>query len=110
MKFLRWVAASLLGLVGGLVGLLGVVLTATLVLAPIGIPLLFLARRLFGASARLVVPRAVRHPLESLDPTRSDAVDDATKKVRKKWRRGRKDVRKRGRKFGRRLRDTADRS
>jgi hypothetical protein len=110
MKFLRWVAASLLGLVGGLVGLLGVVLTATLILAPIGIPLLFLARKLFGVSTRLVLPRAVRHPLESLDPTRSDAADDVKKTVRKKWRRGRKDVRKRSRKLGRRVRDTADRS
>jgi hypothetical protein len=110
MKFLRWVAASLLGLVGGLVGLLGVVLTATLVLAPIGIPLLFLARRLFGASARLVVPRAVRHPLQELDPTRSDTADDLRRTFRKGWRRGTKDLHKRSRRLGKRLRDTAGRS
>jgi hypothetical protein len=107
MKFLRWVAASLLGLVGAIVGLLGVVLTATLVLAPIGIPLLFLARRLLAASGRLVVPRVVRHPLQELDPTRSDAADEIRRTVRKKWRRGRKDVRKRTRRLGKRVRDTA---
>jgi len=107
MKLLRWVAASLLGLVAGLVGLLGVVLTATLVLAPIGIPLLFLARRLFSTTGRLVVPRAVRHPLQELDRAGSDATDDVTRTVRKKWRKGSKDVRKRGRKLGKRVRDKA---
>ena len=100
MKFLRWVAACLLGLVGGLVGLLGVVLTATLLLAPIGIPLLFLARKIFATAGRLVVPRAVRHPLEELDRSGSDAVGDVKRTLRKKWRKGGKDVRKRATKAG----------
>jgi hypothetical protein len=107
MKFLRWVAASLLGLVAGIVGLLGVVLTATLVLAPIGIPLLFLARRLFGVCGRLVVPHAVRHPLDALDQTGSDATADMKKAIRKKWRRGSKDARKKTRRLGKRVREKA---
>jgi len=105
VKPLRWVAASLLGLVGAIVALLGVVLTATLILAPLGIPLLMLARRLFGTSGRLVVPRAVRHPLDELDRTGSDAADDIKGTFRKKWRRGGKDVRKRTRKVRKRARD-----
>jgi hypothetical protein len=105
MKPLRWVAASLLWIVGGLLGLLGVLLTATLILAPIGIPLLMTARRLFGTSGRLVVPRAVRHPLDELDRAGSDAAADLKRTVRKKGRRGGKDVRKRAAKLGKRVRD-----
>ena len=64
MRALRWAAASLLMLLAGLLGLVGALLCVTLILLPLGIPVLFLARRLFRTAGQLVVPRAVRHPVE----------------------------------------------
>ena len=80
MKALRWTAASVVWLLGGLLGLLGAILCVTLILAPLGIPLLFLARRLFKTAGQLVVPRAVRHPIDTLGQRASDAGDDARKR------------------------------
>ena len=45
-----------------LVGLVGAIACVTLILLPIGIPLLGLARRLFGKSVRLFMPPALAHP------------------------------------------------
>jgi hypothetical protein len=45
----------------------GLILCVTLILLPLGIPVLMLARRVFTLAGRMVVPRAVRHPLEELD-------------------------------------------
>jgi len=64
MRVVRWTGASLLTLIAGLLGLVGVLLSVTLILLPLGIPILFLARRLFRTAGQLVVPRAVRHPVE----------------------------------------------
>ena len=66
MKALRWAGASLLGLLGGILGLVGVILCATLILLPLGIPVLFLAKRLFKSAGQLTVPRALRHPVQEL--------------------------------------------
>jgi hypothetical protein len=63
MRMLRGLAAALLWLVAGLLGLLGVILSVTIVLLPLGVPLLFLARRVFGYSMTLLLPRTVRHPV-----------------------------------------------
>ena len=49
MRILRWLAAGLLGTVAGLLGLVGVILCATLILLPLGIPVLMITRRLFAA-------------------------------------------------------------
>jgi hypothetical protein len=83
MKALRWMLACLVWLLSGLVGLVGVLLCVTLILAPLGIPLLFLARRLFTLGGQLVVPRAVRHPIDSLQGAGSDAADTARKRGKK---------------------------
>jgi hypothetical protein len=64
MFLLRGLAASLLWIVAGLLGLLGVLLCATLVLLPIGIPLLMLAKKVFGYSMVVMVPGKVRHPVQ----------------------------------------------
>ena len=64
MRALRWAGASLLMLLAGLLGLVGALLCVTLILLPLGIPILFLAKRLFRTAGQLVVPRAVRHPVE----------------------------------------------
>ena len=66
MKPLRWVAGGVVWLVAGVVASLGVLLSVTIILLPIGIPLLLLARRLFGVSARLILPKAVVHPVKEM--------------------------------------------
>jgi hypothetical protein len=96
VKALRWTAASVVWLLGGLLGLVGALLCVTLLLAPLGIPLLFLARRLLKTAGQLVVPRAVRHPIDTLEQKTADTGDD----VRKRG----KDVGKRGKKVGRKTR------
>lgn len=94
IKALRWIAASLLGLVAGLLALVGLILCVTVLLAPLGIPLLLLARRLFRAAGDLVVPRKVRHPIEAIAEAGSGAVDDLAGTVRKRGRRLRRSARK----------------
>jgi hypothetical protein len=52
-----WIGASLLGLVA-------VLLCVTVILLPVGIPLLRLAGRSYGTATRLMLPRAVAHPVK----------------------------------------------
>ncbi|HEY8526900.1 MAG TPA: hypothetical protein VIL48_18150 [Acidimicrobiales bacterium] len=63
MKPLRLVAAAGVWLAAGVVAALGVLLSATIVLLPLGVPLLLLSRKLYARFARLVLPRAVAHPV-----------------------------------------------
>jgi hypothetical protein len=83
MRALRWTGASLLVLVGGLLALVGVLLCVTVLLAPLGIPLLFLARRILRAAGDLVVPRQVRHPIEAIGQAGSAAADEVDATGRK---------------------------
>ncbi|GAA3804499.1 hypothetical protein [Nocardioides panacisoli] len=62
-----WIAAAVLGLVG-------VLLCVTIVLLPLGVPVLWLARKLFHAAMAMLVPRKVRHPVAAA----GDAVRDRT--------------------------------
>ena len=62
MRLLRGLLGALLWIVASLVGLVGVIACVTLILLPVGIPLVMLARRLFGKSVRLFLPPAVAHP------------------------------------------------
>ena len=73
MRPLRWLGAGLLWIVAGLLGLVGAVLCVTVILLPIGIPVLMLARRMFSVAAKLVVPRGVRHPVQEMDKKGSRA-------------------------------------
>lgn len=89
MRALRWTGASLLMLLAGLLGLVGGLLCITLILLPLGIPLLFLARKLFRAAGALVVPRQVRHPVKEgrrkasdLKSGGSDAASSGLQKVK----------------------------
>jgi hypothetical protein len=59
LAVLTWVLALVLSLVA-------VLLCATLILLPLGIPLLRYARKLFGAGVRLTTSRKVTHPVEEL--------------------------------------------
>ncbi len=73
MRFLRGLSGGLLWIVASLLGLVAVLLCVTVILLPIGIPLLMLARRLFGRAVGLMLPRAMSHP-----------VDELSKKTRRK--------------------------
>ena len=64
MKPLRWMAAGLLWILAGVLGLVGALLCVTIILLPLGIPILMLARRLFTRSAALLVPQPVKHPVQ----------------------------------------------
>jgi hypothetical protein len=83
VKPLRWLAAGLVWIVAGVVGLLGGVLCITVILIPLGIPLIMLSRRLYGVSARLVLPRSVRHPLKEMDKAATRDATSARKRGRK---------------------------
>jgi hypothetical protein len=83
MRILRWLAAGLIGTVGAVLGLVGALLCVTLILIPLGIPVLMLSRRVFGLASRIVVPRSVRHPVKELDRRSSDAAGSVRKKARR---------------------------
>lgn len=101
MRLLRGLAGALLWILAAVLGLLGIVLSITIILAPIGIPLFLLSRRLFGRAVRLMLPASVAHPAKELG-----------KSGRKSLRRGRRgmpdldvgDAKKRTRKFVKRQR------
>jgi hypothetical protein len=102
MKPLRWIAAGLLWILAGLLGLVGGLLCVTIILLPLGIPILMLARRLFTQSARLLVPKPVKHPLEET----GKAFKGRGKDVAKAAKGGTKAVGRRGRKALKSTRDS----
>ena len=75
--------ATVLWILAVVVGLLAVILCVTIILLPLGIPLLLLSRKLFGAGGRLVVPRSVRHPIQEADKAADKSGDKARKRARK---------------------------
>jgi membrane protein implicated in regulation of membrane protease activity len=79
MRLLRGIAGALLWVVSLVLLLVGAILCATVILLPIGIPLLGYARRAFTASAKLMLPRAVAHPVKTADA----AVEKRGHKARK---------------------------
>jgi hypothetical protein len=94
---LLWIVSTLLGLVA-------VILCVTIILLPVGLPLLGYARRLFTLSLKLILPRAVSHPVETADKSMrkrgrkaKDGVSAAApdlKKVRKGSRKKARQLRK----------------
>lgn len=97
---MRWVGAGLLSLVGGLLGLVGVLLCVTIVLAPLGLLVLMLARRLFRSAGQVALPRRVRHPVSALADTASDAVQDLGTATRKRGRWAARRARKTAKRLG----------
>jgi hypothetical protein len=81
MRLLRGLLGALLWIVAAVLGLLGFVLCVTVILLPLGIPLLVLARRLLTRAVALMLPRSLAHP-----------VDEITKTTKKKARKLRKRV------------------
>ena len=101
MKPLRWMAAGLLWILAGLLGLVGGLLCVTIILLPVGIPILMLARRLFTRSAKLLVPRQVKHPAQES----GKAFKGRGKDVAEAAKGGTKAVRRQGRKALKNTRD-----
>ncbi|QIX25145.1 hypothetical protein ncot_11050 [Nocardioides sp. JQ2195] len=93
MRVLRGLLGAVLWLLAAVVGLVGVVLCVTVILLPLGIPVLMLARRLFALAVRLMLPRAVVHPVDELKKTTgrrgkraASAVDSGVAAVAKRGR------------------------
>jgi hypothetical protein len=61
MRLLRGLAGALLWIVSLLLVLVGAILCVTVILIPLGIPLIGYARRMFTFSVKLMLPRAVTH-------------------------------------------------
>lgn len=77
MRILRALGGSLLWLLAAVLGLVGVLLSVTIILLPLGLPVLWLARKLFRAAMALMVPRKVRHPIEAASDAVKDRAGDA---------------------------------
>jgi hypothetical protein len=86
MRLLRGLLGALLWILASVVGLLGIITSLTLILLPVGIPLLRLAGRLFGQSTRLFMPPAVAHPARETK-RRSQKTGKAAGKLARKTRR-----------------------
>jgi hypothetical protein len=67
MRLLRGLAGVLLWVVALLLALVAVVLCVTVLLIPLGLPLLGYARRLFTFSARLMFPRTAQRSAQAKD-------------------------------------------
>jgi len=114
MRVLRALLGALLWILAAVVGLLGILLSVTVILLPLGIPLLMLARRLFTRSVALVLPRKVSHPVEEVGRAARkkgrkgrDAVADVD--VKKLGRRARKKASETGKQAGRKTRKVTKR-
>jgi hypothetical protein len=75
MRLLRGLLGALLWILAAVLGLVGIVLCVTVVLLPLGVPVLWVAGRLLTRAVQLMLPRSVAHP-----------VDEVTKTVKKKSR------------------------
>ena len=78
MRALRMLSGSLLWIVAALLLLLGVVLSVTVILLPLGVPLFLLGKKLMGAAMRLFLPKAAAHPVK----TGKDSVKDLAGSLR----------------------------
>ena len=99
MRILRGLGGTVLWLLACIVGLVAVILCVTVLLLPVGIPLLRVARRMFATAGRLMLPRALAHPVKSAKDSlgetgskagasASDIAEQATTKPSKMpWRR-----------------------
>ncbi|WP_460822773.1 hypothetical protein [Nocardioides ungokensis] len=98
MRLLRGLLGGLLWILAAVVGLVAVILCVTVILLPLGLPLLGQARRMFTTSVRLMLPPALAHPVKTADKNARkkgrkakdvvpDAVGKATKRSRNPFRR-----------------------
>lgn len=105
MRILAALAGALLWIVAGLLGLVGVLLCVTLILLPLGIPVLMLARKLFGYAMWLMLPRKFRHPVDELGKSAKKGTKDTKKSLGSAV--DTKPLRKAGKKAGKKATKTA---
>ena len=96
MRVLRGLPGALLWVLAAVLGLVGVLLCVTVILLPLGIPLVRLAARLFRHSVQLMLPRELAHPVDEL----TKAADRETRNVRSAASGTAGEAAKKGRKFG----------
>ena len=77
MRILRGLLGALLWILAAVVGLVAVILCVTVILLPIGLPLLNVARQLFTSAVQLMLPRAVAHPVKTMDKRRRKQAEAA---------------------------------
>lgn len=107
MRLLRALAGSLLWILSGVVGLVGVLLCVTVILLPLGIPLLGIARRLFRYSMTFFLPRSVRHPVQELGKSAKGGAKGAADAVGLPDPTSRRARRRAGKKAGKKTRKAA---
>ena len=104
MRALRGLLGALLWILGSVVGLVAVVLCVTVILLPLGLPLLRLSRTMVGNAVRLMMPQPLAHPVKEAErswkrlgrkakrqtPTPDLDAKQMGKKVKKRGRRLRK--------------------
>jgi hypothetical protein len=113
MRLLRGIAGALLWIVSLVLILVGGLLCVTLILLPIGIPLLGYARRMFATSMKLMLPRAVTHPAETSQKAMRSHGRNAKKQAARDFADTKDDIaatRKRGRKKVKQVRKKAKRT
>lgn len=84
MRLLRGVGGAVLWILAALLGLVGLLLCVTVILFPVGLPLLKLAGQLFARSLQLMLPRALTHPVNELAKATEKQDRKFTKAVEKK--------------------------
>ena len=73
MRLLRGLLGALLWIVAALLGLVGLVMCVTLILLPLGIPILGLSRRLITRAVQLMLPHSLAHPVKESKKKRKEA-------------------------------------
>jgi hypothetical protein len=93
MRILRGLGGALLWLLASVIGLVAAILCVTVILLPLGLPLLGVARRMFGTAVQLLLPKPVAHPMASVKDSVAEAgskvgseLSDTPKQLRKKSR------------------------
>lgn len=66
MRLLRLLSGALLWILASVLGLVGVLLCVTLILLPVGIPVVKLAGSMLVRSVGLMLPRKLVHPVDSV--------------------------------------------
>ncbi len=102
MRLLRGLPGAVLWILAAVLGLVGVLLCVTVILLPLGIPLVKLACRLFSRSMQLMLPRELAYPVDEL----TKAADKRARTVRSAASGTAGHAAKKGRKLGTAASDT----
>ena len=94
MRLLRGLAGAVLWIIAAVLALVAVILCVTVILLPLGLPLLGYARRAFTLSLKLMLPRAVTHPVETADKAMAEHGRKARKHASKTAKRARDKTKK----------------